>query len=406
MTRDSNQSTELLDPSDEPIIEALTRAYTSSPPSSLREAMDQAVDARMSIPRRAPRRRLLLAVPGRRLLPAFAALLLVAGGLVEYLHVSSPTPVSAQPVLRRAAAVHLPPNSALHLVYRVTVTTAGDAGPHPGTADVWIRSDAAGHPVASVQTLTLDVKNIVTRYVQAGGETYSYDPELHDDNTIAIGPETPTDPSWLVPNHLFDGAAVAQHLNSPGQQEGVQRLADQTLVGHAVDVVQVDGDPNRPALRTTLYFDARSYLLRGFDASAIDSSYPIPTWQARLAISTTMPASSAPPHTFTLNAPATARVDLPAPDFAGFGTAFAATCHGTLNLKAALGSGSTPLAACRQTNPGVTEAQLVEALVAPTRHDFEAALAAGQISPAQEATALQDLRTEVTTLVTTKRSGK
>jgi hypothetical protein len=411
MTRDKTYSSELLPEAGEPIVEALGRAYTSVPPPDLREAMDQAVSARMAIPHQASIRWFHLPTPGRRPLSVGAALLLVLGGLAGYLHLMSPTPASAQRVLRRAAAIHLAPNSALHVVYRVTVTFAGQsgdkaAGLHSGTADAWIESDAAGNPVVSAQTLTIDVKNIFSRYIQAGGETYSYDPELRDDNTIAMGSETLLDPAWLVPNHMFDGATVARYLNAPSQQQGVQLLPEQTLDGHTVDVVQVDGGPDRPALRTTLYFDARTYLLRGFDASGIDSSYPIPTWQVRLASETTMPSSSVPPHTFTLNAPPGARVDLPAPDFAGFGTAFEATCHSTLNLKAAIGSGQTPLAACRQTNPGVTETQLVEALVAPMRHDLEAALAAGQLSTAQESTALRDLQIQISALVTTARSGK
>jgi len=411
MTRDTNHSSDLLEEAGEPILEVLGRAYTNVPPLALREAMDQTVYARMAVPHPASARRFHLPTLRHRALSVGATLLLVLGGLAGYLHLMSPTPVSAQRVLRRAAAIHLAPNSALHVVYRVTVTFAGQsgdkaAGLHSGTADAWIESDAAGNPVLSAQTLTLDVKNIVSRYIQAGAETYSYDPELRNDNTIAMGPETLLDPSWLVPNHMFDGATVARYLNAPSQQQGVQLLPEQTLDGHAVDVVQVDGGPDRPALRTTLYFFARTYLLRGFDAAGIDSSYPIPTWRVRLASETTMPASSVPPHTFTLNAPPAARVDLPAPDFAGFGTAFEATCHSTLNLKAAIGSGQTPLAACRQTNPGVTEPQLVEALVAPTRHDLEAALAAGQLSAAQESTALRDLQIQIVTLVTTSRTGK
>jgi hypothetical protein len=392
----------LVDPGAESVLDALDRAYATVPPAQLSEAMDEALHARMVRPRPAPRRRFRIPGSGRLLLPALAAILLAAGGLVEYLHVSAPTPVSAQPVLRRAASVQLPPNSALHLVYSVTVTIPDQSGngSHSGTEDTWIESDAAGRPIASVQTLSLSVKNIFTRYVQAGGETYAYDPELRGDNTIAIGPETRADPSWLVPNHMFDGATVARYLNAPDQQQGVQRLPDQTLDGHAVDVVQVDGGANRPALRTTLYFDAHSYVLRGFDASSIDGSYPIPNWQVRLVSSTQMPASSVPAHTFTLNAPADASIQLPAPDFAGFAAAFQATCHSALNLKAAVGSGQVPFAACRQTNPGVTEAQLVAALAAPVQRDLDAARAAGQISSAQEANAMHALQIALTALVT------
>jgi hypothetical protein len=410
MTRANLPSSDLFDETDAPILEALGDAYQSVPPAVLRQTIDRAVNARMDAPRPAAGRRVPL--PHVRRLPlslALAAAMLVSG-LAGYLHLSAPTPVSAQPVLRRAAAVQLPPSSALHLVYRVTVTVAGGgggkgSGAHSGSADTWIESDAAGKPIASAQTLTLDVKNIVSRYIQANGETYAYDPELRGDNTIAISPESRIDPGWLVPNHMFDGTTVAQYLNRPDQQQGVRRLPDTTLDGHAVDVVQVDGGPNRPALRTTLYFDAKTYVLRGFDATATDASYPIPSWQARLASETTMPASSAPTTTFTLGAPDDARVALPAPDFASFGTAFEATCRSTLTLKEAIGSGRTPLDACRQTNPGVTETQLVDALVAPMRRDLETALAAGQLSATQEATALQDLQTQMQTLVTSVRSG-
>jgi hypothetical protein len=403
MTRDTERLSGLLEPANEPALEALDRAYTTFPPPSLREAMDQAVHARMSRPRPVPQRHFRLPSLGRLLLPALAALLLATGGLVEFLSAGSPAPVSAQSVLRRAAAVRLPPNSASHLVYRVSVTVEG---PHSGIEDTWIESDAAGNPIATVQTLTLSVKNIFTRYVQTDGETYAYNPELRNDNTIAMRPEALADPSWLVPNHMFDGATVARYLNAPDQQQEVQRLPDQTLDGHAVDVVQVDGGANRPALRTTLYFDAYSYVLRGFDTTSIDSSYPIPTWQVRLTSSSTTPAAAVPAHTFTLNAPADASIQLPAPDFAGFTAVFQTTCHTTLSLKQAVGAGSTPLVACRQTNPSVTEAQLVTALAVPVQRDLDAARAAGQISSAQETNGIHDLQLELTTLVTTSRSDK
>jgi hypothetical protein len=327
------------------------------------------------------------------------------GGLAGYSRLSTPTPASAQAVLHHAAAVRMAANEAEHLAFGVTVTFPGQdsgksAGTRTGSADVWIKSDGSGTPTVSSQTLTLAVKNIDSRYIQESGETYSYDPELRNDNTILLGREARIDPSWLVPNHMFDGATVAQYLNQPGQQQGVQLLPQQTLDGRLVDVVQVDGGPNRPALRTTFYFDAHTYLLRGFDATAIDPSYPIPEWQARLTDRATMPSASAPAAAFRLNAPASARVHLPPFDATTINAAFEATCKSPTNLKQTLGSGRTPLAACHASNPGVTKAELVNALVAPFRQDLNRALAEQQISPQQAQQGLQDAQAQMAQLVT------
>jgi hypothetical protein len=343
---------------------------------------------------------------GRVFLSLGAALLLFFGGLASYSHIGTPTPVSAQAVLRHAAIIRMPANEAEHLTYAVTVTFPGQdsgkaTGAHTGTAEVWIESNGSGTPTISSQTLTLAVKNIYSRYIQENGDTYSYDPELRNDNTILLGSDARIDPGWLVPNHMFDGATVAQYLNQPSQQQGVQLLPQQTLDGHLVDVVQVGGGPNRPALRSIFYFDAHSYLLRGFDATAVDSSYPIPEWRVRLTSSASMSASSAPANAFRLSAPASATVQIPPPDAAGFLTAFESTCKSSINFKQALGSGRTPLAVCRESDPGVTQAELVDALVAPFRQDLNRAVAVQQISPLQAQQGLQDIQARMTQLVTT-----
>jgi hypothetical protein len=351
--------------------------------------------------RRLPRRISL------RVSSALAAVLLLLAALLGYRELTSPAPVSAQTVLLRAAAIHLPADSAEHLTFRVSVYSGAAnrstvATPNVGRADLWIESDASGEVIDSAQTLILAKKHFFSSFVQSGATTYSYDPEGKGGNSIAISPESRYDPIWLVPNHMFDGAAVARTLTAPNQQ-GVQLLPQQTIDGHVVDVVQVDGG-DRPALRTTLYYDARTYVLRGFDTSGLDSSYPLPEWQVRLTSATTIPASDAPPHAFTLNAPADATIQLPGPDFSGFAAAFQSECHTTLNLKAVLGSGQAPLSVCRRDNPAVTEMQLLEALIAPTQHDLEVARAAGQITVTQEQWALSDLWAELTTLVTTQRA--
>ena len=131
---------------------------------------------------------------------------------------------------------------------------------------------------------------------------------------------------------------------------------------------------------------------------------------ALATILATLPASAVPPHTFTLNAPATAQVaplDLADPAaFRTLRTAFAATCHSSANIKQLLGSGQSLLVACQATAPGVTQAGLVAALAAPDKVALEAAEAAGQITPAQETASLAALQAQLTTLVTTPVPGK
>jgi hypothetical protein len=251
---------------------------------------------------------------------------------------------------------------------------------------------------------------MTSRYIQAGGHVYAYNPEMRGDNTILLDAESRGVPSWVLPNSVFDGADVAQRLSALTPQQ-VRALPQQTVAGRTADVIEVDGWTNRPAQRTTFYVDAQSYQLLGFDANSLDPSYPMPAWQARLSGYATMPAASVPPHTFTLDAPATAQLHVPdlgdPTTFQRFQSAFAATCHGgaDLNLKRLLVSGQTLLAACQATAPGVTQSDLVAALAAPTKASLDAAVATGQITPAQAATGLATWQGWLSTFVTTAQSA-
>jgi hypothetical protein len=198
---------------------------------------------------------------------------------------------------------------------------------------------------------------------------------------------------------VLDGAGIAQSLGALQQRspQRVQLLPEQTLDGVRVDVLQVDGWTDRPAQRTTFYFDAQSYLLRGFDAVSNDPSYPTAAWQARLSSYATAPAVSVPAQTFTLNAPATARIYVRFPDL----SVFAPACHSSANVKDILKTGQQSLlAACQATAPAVTRANLVDAFLAPTRRALDAAAAAGQITAAQEAGGLAQQQAWLNTFVT------
>ncbi len=348
-----------------------------------------------------------------------AAALLALSGVAGYLRLSGPTPASADTmrILRHAvAALRLAPNEAVHATYSVTVTAPGDAaGPKgidglTGTADVWVQADAGGVPALSAQTLSMSKSGMTSRYVQAGGHVYAYNPEMRGDNTILLDAEPRGIPSWVLPNSVFDGADVAQRLSALTPQQ-VRALPQQTVAGHTADVIEVDGWINRPAQRTTFYFDAQDYQLLGFDADSLDPSYPMPAWQARLSGYATMPAASVPPHTFTLNAPATAQLhnpDLGDPaTLQGLQAAFAAACHGGagLNLKRLLVSGQTLLAACQATAPGVTQSDLVAALAAPEKAGLDAAVATGQLTPAQAAGGLATWQAWLSAFVTTAQSA-
>ncbi|HVC81136.1 MAG TPA: hypothetical protein VNL35_11625 [Chloroflexota bacterium] len=353
-------------------------------------AIRQALYARESPP--APYRR---ALPFRQRLATLAAALLVTLiGVGGYQRLGGPTSVSAQTVLRRAAAVHLAPTQAVHLVYSVTVTNGAPIAAI-GTADAWLQAGAGGAPTRSAQTLIVGSTSLSGRYVQIGAHVYAYNPMHH---AILVSPEARATPSWLVPSDLFNGANLARDLRvlaerSPGQVRVGPR---QTLAGRTVDVITVDGWMNRPAQRTTFYFDARTYALRGFDAVSADPSYPTASWEARLSSEDTVAASAVPANTFMLHAPATARVVPPLPDLG----AFARACRSAVDIRVLLASESPSLlSVCRITAPRMTETGLATALDASGEAALATAAATGQITAAQAVSARAALRARVSLLV-------
>jgi hypothetical protein len=83
--------------------------------------------------------------------------------------------------------------------------------------------------------------------------------------------------------------------------------------GATVDAVHADGWPNRASVATTLYFDPRTHLLRGFDSHGTDPSYHSPVWRVRLAEQTSMPRETTPGDALALDAPPGAQVQPPPP---------------------------------------------------------------------------------------------
>jgi hypothetical protein len=312
---------------------------------------------------------------------------------------------SAEMLLRRAAAITFEPNQARHLVYDVTMTLAGRVA--TGTGDIWIATDADGRPAQATETLRLAKSAgapqvVVERDQQAALGTYTYD-GTH--NTIVI--PSRNDPSWSarststlpLPVYLFDGATVAQRVADLGAQGAahVQLLSQRTIDGITVDAVQVDGWPNGASIATTIYFDADTHLLRGFDSRGTDPSYDSPVWRVRLSQQASAPRAAAPADAFPLDAPASAQVEPPPP------------ARGALpqlcgrQPKLLLASGEPLLEACQAQHPGLSEDTLVSALAGTAAQDLAVAVKASAITPAQAEAALQAQRAQIIAMVTSDR---
>jgi hypothetical protein len=229
-----------------------------------------------------------------RLAPLLLAVLLVGSGLGVYLHGAGPSPVNAQTILHRAAAVTSVPNEATHSIYRITAS-----GGYTGTVDVWVGTDAQGAPSEFAFTASMSLNGqpdpgLDHRGVMTNQESQAYDPVR---NTITVtSPPSGEDQQF---EGVFVAALVARTMNKC--QVAVQQ---QTLDGVPVYALRFD-ESNQ-----AVYFNTQSYVLEGSDWTQnweISSAWQ---WHARLdpAGYHTMPLSAVPPHTFSLNAPGTAQV--------------------------------------------------------------------------------------------------
>ncbi|MBV9282694.1 MAG: hypothetical protein JOZ41_21665 [Chloroflexi bacterium] len=353
-----------------------------------------------------------------RLASLIAALLVAAGALGAYLHGPTPTPVDAQTVLHRAEAVGPGPNAAMHETYRLAAS-----GGLTGSADVWVGADAVGAPTQFALTQTMfengrSAPDLSSRLVRTDQTFQVYDPST---NTVTESTQGSPLPDLLASSSLsatiqdldgmYLGTLVAQKMGRAlevGAQQTAFTLQQQTLDGvpvYALHVVLPGGFGSQGAWSETMYFNAQSYLLEGTDWSQAGR-----TWQARLdpASYRTMPLSAVPPQTFTLNAPATARVvtlPAPAPKWGqpdDIMSTMATVCHTTSQALAAAAraGGKSMLAICQETNPGMTADQLVAAVMAPLKSSLDAQVASGAITAAQEAQDLANLRIKLTHMLT------
>ncbi len=295
-------------------------------------------------PHRLARPTSLYARPRARVMSIAAGLALVLSGAVGYLHVFSPTPVSAQVILRRVATVAAHPVAApdqvVHEISTVsTVLTLNHAAPRDITIDAWTRLDAGGALLQQAATISATATGaLYTRLLRtATGERY-YDPTRND----------VTGDTWsrqqgppAMREAIRDPLGIARmtqlaRLARQGGAQTIRLLPGQTLDGAPVAVVRIDnvapisgasmaGAPPVPWLTMTLYIDARSCAIRGLDLD--ESTGPNAATRVlseRVTRFDTVPLASLPAGTFSLHAPANAQESPPlapgataAPDMIG-----------------------------------------------------------------------------------------
>ncbi|MGH2852645.1 MAG: hypothetical protein ACRDLF_00415 [Solirubrobacteraceae bacterium] len=346
---------------------------------------------------------------------AFAAIgLLGYASLTGSNPLSGPTPASAATILRAAAASGLAPGQAGHYIYTFTASgpTQG-ASPSGGTVDVWI--DPSANPSVSVQAVSLDAPkggsanpagSLVGRFAQLGSDIYGYD-AAH--GALSLPSAGNAAPAVVLPNEAYDGAAIARAVEAlAARGSRVVALPPQSLEGVPVEVVQAEGVLNRPALRVTLYFDAQTHDLRGFDTESSDASYPAPSSHVRLQSQSIVPASSVPQGTFTLGLPASFRVE--ENPSGALATACGATKIGSNGAPADRSSPAepatvSPLTRCQQHDPSLTADQLVTALSGEPDAQIHAALAAGLLDAQEAASARATLQAGLARLVAGQPAG-
>jgi hypothetical protein len=346
-----------------------------------------------------------------RLTSLILAAVVAVGGIGAYLHGQGPTPVSAQVVLHRAAAVSPGPQSAAHSIYRISAGTGVT-----GTADAWIGTDAYGAPTEFALTQTMfdngkPAPDLSGRLVQTDRVFQVYDPATNTVTMSAAGRPvrfvvTSSSPSTPIQDleRMFVGTLVAQKLSralDAGMHPNAFKLQQQTLDGVSVYALKFDGTANQ-----TFYFDAQSYALEGADWTQGGRS-----WQARLdpAGYQTMPLTAVPAGTFALNAPSTARVvTLSAPEGVSKGRgndtivkSLAAACSTTTQAIATAmqAGGRSMLAVCQTTAPGMTADSLVTALLVSFKANLDAQVASGVLTADHEVTDLANIRMKLSHMV-------
>ena len=281
-------------------------------------------DARQSqVASQAPRRRLLSRTRAR-VGSVVAAAVLVLGGAGVYQHANGPAPVSAQTLLRNAAAAL--PVATDQVFHRTEVTR--DLGPtgYPVTVrDTWTQLDASGDVTRQAIDESTTSGVLMRRIVLDGAQLHEYDAvyNVATNSTISAGsPSTADHDPYGVPEMRRILASAQQSTAAK-----VQLLPEQTLDGHQVQVVKVVSPPEKKGVDgpqpvpngylnsyVLLYVDPASYGIRGMDTYVIDGrGASVLKLTMRTESSATLAPSAVPAATFAFNPPASATVAVPPP---------------------------------------------------------------------------------------------
>ena len=279
----------------------------------------------------------LYARPCARVMSIAAGLALVLSGAVGYLHVFSPTPVSAQVILRRVASAAAHPVAAsdqvVHEISTVsTVLTLNHAAPRDITIDAWTRLDAAGALLQQAATISATATGaLYMRLLRTATGAQYYDP-TRNDITGDTWPRQQAPPAMR--EAIRDPLGIARmtqlaRLARQGAAQTIHLLPGQTLDGAPVAVVRIDNvapisgaatisAPPVPRLTMTLYIDVRSYAIRGLDLDErTGPNAATRVLSERVTRFDTVPLTSLPADTFSLHAPANAPESPPPPPAPG-----------------------------------------------------------------------------------------
>jgi hypothetical protein len=246
------------------VVATLDNIYTKAVPAP---PVHETVLAAMRQPANAPSphvHRSRFPRPLAALIPA--SLLLLSVGVAGSLRVSAPAPVSADVIIQQAAAVQLPPNSALQAVYRGSYGERYTIWAEYGPRGTIIHSATTG--VQSAQGITTEVNRCVGGRVKM--RCYNYEAAskvLHQVVTITAADVAKSDPSFRTFRNIDDltGAGVARLLTrlmhrTPAR---IHLLPKRRLNGAWVYPIRVDGQPAGRQPTTIYYFDVHGYYLRG-----------------------------------------------------------------------------------------------------------------------------------------------
>lgn len=287
------------------LVADLDAFYAAAALAHMRTSLRATLRTQALAARRTPRHR----APLSRLGALTAAVIVAMGGLVGYLRVQAPTPVSAQAILQRAAATLTAahPNEVVHDISRIYYgpNRAQDVsqdiyiqGPLTVTVDQWTQVDATGAISRQVTTATNQAGKLVFRALRRGQEVRTYGAQGPGrDWIVDVTQAIESRPTPFV-NSGFLQLDLARLVGEArtGVASYIHLLPARTVAGTPVNVVEIGTSGSA----TILYIDAQTYAIRGVDE--IESGQL--NLRMRLPRHAIVSPAGIPAGTFALGAPA------------------------------------------------------------------------------------------------------